>query len=135
MDKSESGNIPALRSRSVEILASSNSGRGPSRSNVGGMDAVLLMGCGVPGRGVPARELFAVDATLLTGAVFAPTGGADMGRVLISRVGSLPPVGGNTSSKFIGIPSSIRCCRRIRERVQLTGLMIGGDGGKKLSYS
>ena len=133
----KSQNAPRLRSSNLVILASSSSGRGPRRSSVGGIEAVLLIGSGVPGRGVPARELLAVDVGWgrFTGAVFAPTGGADIGRVLISRVGSLPPAGGSTSSRFTGIPRAMRCCRRIRERVQLTGLMMGGEGGKKLSYS
>lgn len=62
-------------------------------------------------------------------------GGADVGRVLISSGGSFPPAGGRTSSRLTGIPRAIRCCRRILDRVQLTGLCIGGVGGKITSYN
>lgn len=127
--------MPGSKLSSLFILVSSNSGRAPSRTIDGGKDAVLLSVCGVPGRGVPDRELFAVVAALWTGAVLAPPGGADIGLVLISSVGSLPPVGGSTSSRLTGMPRAMRCCRRMRDRVQLTGLMMGGEGGKKLSYS
>ena len=49
-----------------------------------------------------------------------------MGRVCISSVGNgLPFARGSTSSRLTGIPRAIKCCRRIRERVQFEGF-VGG---------
>ena len=88
------------------ILSWSSSGLGPK--------------CDVAGWGVPAREWLAIDA--LRGG-----GGADIGLDVICNGGKgLPVVCGRISSRFTGIPSEMRCWRRIRDRFQLVGLIDGG---------
>lgn len=54
-----------------------------------------------------------------------------MGRVEMCKVGSgLIPACGRTSSRFTGIPREIKCCRRMRERIQFGGWADGGDTWK-----
>ena len=84
---------------------------------------------GVPGRD-PTRELLWDAMVFWTGAVRGP-GGADIGRVVISSVGSLPFALGKTSSRFTGMPNDMRCRLLIRDRVQLTGCIAGGVFGSK----
>ena len=56
------------------------------------------------------------------GGVGRGPGGADDGRVVMLSAGSgFPFVWGITSSRLMGIPREIRCCRRMRDRVQFTG--------------
>lgn len=111
-----------MRSNSFFIFASSSSGLGPN-CDVDG----LPLGClGVPGRGVPPREILEDPVVFPECGGLRELGGADIGRVDIWSGGrGFPLACGSTSSRFTGIPREMRCCRRIRERVQLGGL-IGG---------
>jgi len=66
-------------------------------------------------------------------ALLRAPGGADIGRVVICNGGSgLPFACGNTSSRLTGIPREMRCCWRIRERVQFGGFVGGGEWNNML---
>lgn len=110
---------PGSSSKSLSIFAKSSSGFGPKCD---GGDGRRLMG-------VPARELLMEErGTLLCESALRGPGGADMGRVLICSGGiAFPLVRGSTSSRLIGNPNVMRCCRRIRDRVQFGGFVDGGD--------
>lgn len=119
--------IPGLISSNSDIFPSSRDGLGP---NGDGFCRPL------PGCGVPERELL-VDAGVLPVCVGCRgPGGADIGRVLMCNGGNgFPLACGNTSSRLTGIPSAMRCWRRIRERVQFGGFVGGGDWNSKLYSS
>lgn len=58
-----------------------------------------------------------------------------MGRVVICKGGrGFPFACGNISSRLTGMPREMRCCWRMRERVQFGGL-IGGRDLNSLLYS
>src|SRR5882757_6680995 len=81
----------------------------------------------MPGTGVPARELVLDGGVLCSGPLRGP-GGADIGRVDMWSGGrGLPFAWGSISSKFTGSPRAIKCCCRMRERVQFMGCMRGGE--------
>ena len=81
----------------------------------------------MPATGVPARELFLDGGALCNGPLRGP-GGADIGRVDIWSGGrDLPFACGCISSKFTGSPRAIKCCCRMRERVQFMSSMRGGE--------
>jgi len=102
------------------ILVLSSVGLGPIPS-----DCAADCGCvRLDGAGVPLREGGAVLVRCL---VASPPGGVDAGRVVICKSGmAFMDDCGNTSSRLMGIPREIRCCRRMRERIQSGGLVAGG---------
>jgi hypothetical protein len=105
--------LPASNSNSVLIRSIFKLGPGPNCAIV----EFCREGCGVPERAGRAG----MDPRPLT------QGGVDLGRVLISRGGSAFPLAeGNISSRLTGIPNAMRCCRRIRDCVQLGSFMGGG---------
>ena len=110
--------VPELRANNSDIFASSRSGLGPRPScDTAEELEPACLGCGVPER----------EPALLRVLLWGP-GGVDAGRVDICNGGSgFPFACGRTSSRFIGIPRVIRCCRRMRERVQLGAFTTGGD--------
>lgn len=85
-------------------------------------------GVGVAVTGVNALELRTDVRPLVDWVPLRGAGGADMGRVEICNVGKgLLLAWGSTSSRLTGMPSVIKCCLRIRERVQFGGCADGGD--------
>jgi hypothetical protein len=110
---------PRSSSKSLSIFSKSSSGFGPKCD--GGVGCRLI--------GVPARELVVEDrGTLLCESALSGPGGADIGRVVICSGGKgFPLARGRTSSRLTGNPSAMRCCRRIRDRVQLGGFVCGGE--------
>ena len=118
---------PGSSSKSLSIFAKSSSGFGPKCD--GGVGCRLI--------GVPARELVVEDrGMLLCESALRGPGGADMGRVVICKGGKgFPLARGRTSSRLTGRPSAMRCCRRIRERVQLGGFVCGSDSTSVLYRS
>jgi hypothetical protein len=71
------------------------------------------------------------------GGVGRGPGGADDGRVVMLSAGSgFPFTWGITSSRLMGIPREIRCCRRMRDRVQFTGRdTVDGDALNRVWYN
>jgi hypothetical protein len=65
---------------------------------------------------------------------FLGPGGAEAGRVVTSNFGSAFPFGklGITSSKLTGMPSAMRYCLRIRDRIQLGGSGMGGGAANSV---
>ena len=104
---------------------SSNSGLGPRPSWDTFDVPVRAEGCGVPD-----REGWVEPGPLLGDRASRAEGGADWGLVLICKGGrgDFPfACGGRISSRLTGIPSEIRCCCRIRDRVQFGNLVGGGE--------
>ena len=104
-------------------FAPSSSGFGPKPNwdMVDGPDRLV-------GIGVPDRELCVEDEALFCCGLLRAPGGADIGRVVICSGGSgFPFVCGSISSRLTGIPREMRCCWRIRERVQFGGFVGGGE--------
>jgi hypothetical protein len=122
--------MPGVSARSSPILCSSSCGLGPSPN------CVMAPFREASGVGVAALELRRDVRPLVGWAPLRGTGGADMGRVLMCSVGkALLLAWGRTSSRLTGMPSMIKCCLRIRERVQLGGCADGGDFWRIESYS
>jgi hypothetical protein len=116
-------NTPGSSSNNLLIFALSSSGFGPKPNCdiVEGPDRADSIG-------VPARELFVEVETLFCCELLRALGGADIGRVDICNGGSgFPFACGNNSSRLTGIPRDMRCCWRIRERVQFGGFVGGGE--------
>jgi len=74
--------------------------------------------------GLPARL-----PTLEPGRDRRGPGGAERGRVEICKAGILSSVRGRTSSRLIGMPSDIKCCLLVRDRIQFTGCIWGVETG------
>lgn len=111
------------------------SGFEPNRSCAAAEESELWFcncGLGLPAR-LPARELL-TEPGLLDGKPLRGPGGVECGLVEICNAGSFSSALGSTSSRFIGMPSEIRCCRRVLDRVQFTGCIGGVFDGRSVLY-
>lgn len=100
--------VPGERFKSPLMAALSKTGLGPNRSPFV----------------VAPRDFSGLPARLPTpehGRDRRGPGGAELGRIDICKAGIFSRVRGRTSSRLIGIPSAIKCCLLVRDRIQFTG--------------
>ena len=109
--------VPGERFKSPLIIALSKTGLGPNRSPFAAAPRDFLSG-------LPARL-----RTPEPGRDWRGPGGAELGRVEICKAGIFSRVRGRTSSRLIGIPSDIKCCLLVRDRIQFTGCICGVEAG------
>ena len=109
--------VPGERFKRPLIIALSKTGFGPNRSPFVAAPRSFFSG-------LPARLPILEPGRDLRG-----PGGAELGRVEISRAGIFSRVRGKTSSRLIGMPSDIKCCLLVRDLIQFTGCICGVKGG------
>jgi len=109
--------VPGERFKRPPIIVLSKIGLGPNRSSFATAPRNFFSG-------LPARL-----PTLEPGRDWRGPGGAELGRIEISKAGIFSRVRGRTSSRLIGIPSDIKCCLLVRDRIQFTGCIGGVDAG------
>jgi hypothetical protein len=109
--------VPEERFRSPSITALSKTGLGPNRRPFAAPPRGFFSG--LPAR-LPTPE---------PGRERRGPGGAELGRVEICKAGIFSRVRGRTSSRLTGMPSDIKCCLLVRDRIQFTGCICGVEVG------